>query len=325
MNIKNTLNKVLKKENGGEGVVRSFTFLSSNMRDTIHVREWIPAGKPVGILQLAHGMQEHMGNYDEFARYMCANGWYVTGHDCLGHGDTAPNGELGYFKDADSSEFLILDMRHLAEYAKKRFPDIPHIMYGHSFGSFLTRIYISRYRDTDGAVLMGTGDLDLRHTDSILRLVKIYCRHHDGRHRSKLIVAAAFGRKLRKFLPLKNSFDWTTGDTQKVNEYLDNPKNNYLFTLNGFKTLMITVKKAQNESIAANTAKDLPVLIISGSNDAIGDFEKGTRRVETILRKQGMKNVTLKLFKDARHNLMQETCRNEVYGYILDWCSKVLK
>ncbi len=322
MNIKNTINRFITKKNS-DIKVKDFTFLSSNMRDTVHAREWIPAGKPRGIIQLAHGMQEHMGNYEEFAKYMSSCGWYVTGCDFLGHGDTARDGELGYFYDEDSSEFLILDMRHLAEHARKCCLGVPHVMYGHSFGSFLTRIYISRYRDTDGAVLMGTGDLDLRHTDNILKLVKFHLRRHDGKYRSRLIVAAAFGRKLRRFLPLKNSFDWTTRDKKKVCEYIDNPKNNYMFTLNGFITLMMTIKKSQEVNVALNTPKNIPILIISGTDDAIGDYGKGVHRVDAILRGCGLKNVTLKLYNEARHNLMQETCRNEVYDYIAKWCGEV--
>ena len=301
----------------------SFTFTSSNKIDTIHAREWIPDSKPKAIIQLAHGMQEYMKNYERFAEFLCGRGYYVIGHDCIGHGDTARKGELGHFTDRDSSEFLLLDMRKITELSRGRFSGLPHIMYGHSFGSFLTRIYISRYRDIDGAILMGSGDLDLKHVRRLLRIISFQLRRKDCLYRSKLLAVAAFGKKLRKFLPLKNSFEWTTRDNEKVMEYLKDSKNNYLFTLHGFSTLFLTVNKAQEESVIENTEKNTRILLISGDNDAIGDFGKGVKRVYNDMISKGLKNVTIKLFPDARHNLLQETCYKEVHSYISDWCDNI--
>lgn len=303
--------------------INNFTFQSSNRIDTIRAYEWIPDGEPCAAIQLAHGMNEYMHNYECFAEFMCKNGFYVIGMDCIGHGNTAPTGKLGYFPDRDSTEFLLLDMRKLTEIAREHCKNVKHIMYGHSFGSFLTRIYISRYRDVDGAVIMGSGDMDLRHTENLLRLIKIHRRRHNGIYRSKFIQAAAFGKKLYKFLPLKNSFDWSTRDAEKVQEYINDSKNNYVFTLNGFETLFKTLFKAQDESVIENTPKGLPILLISGREDAIGDYGKGMQRVYNDMCKAGL-NAELKLYDGARHNLMQETCAYDVHEYILKWCKENL-
>ncbi len=304
--------------------INNFTFLSSNRINTIHAKEWIPDGKPRFTIQLAHGMQEFMGNYERFAEDMCGRGAYVIGFDFIGHGDSVscPD-DLGYFPDADSSEFIILDMRKVTETAKQRFSDIPHIMFGHSFGSFLTRIYISRYRDIDGAVIMGSSDMNLNHIRRILYLINIHRRRHDSHFRSRFIAAAAFGAKLKKFLPLKSTFDWISRDEEMVRKFNTEKRNNYLFTLNGFETLLSSVLKSHEPSVLDNTPKDLPVLVISGDDDAIGDYGKGTMRMYENM--SNLKNTALKLYKDSRHNLLHEICYKEVHDDIFKWCCKVSK
>jgi len=302
--------------------INNFTFLSSNNIDTIHGKEWIPDGHPRFTLQIAHGMQEFMGNYEQFAEDMCSRGVYVIAFDCIGHGDSVSSYDnLGFFPDKDSSEFLILDIRHVTEIAKKRFYDIPHIMFGHSFGSFLTRIYISRYRDIDGAVIMGSGIVNLNQVKRLLYLIDISRRKHGSHYRSRFIMITAFGRKVRKFLPMKNNFEWISRDEKIVNDFLKEKRNNYIFTLNGFETLFITTIKANEPVVLENTPKNLPVFIVSGEFDAVGNYGKGIMQLYNSM--GDFENAKIKLYKDARHNLLHEICYKEVYNDIFQWCDTV--
>lgn len=303
-----------------------FTFASSNGHDTIQAYQWLPDGEARAVVQLAHGMTEYMKNYEELAKYLTDNGFAVVGMDYIGHGMTASDkNELGHFFHYDSSEFLILDIRALASYVKTTFPGKKHIILGHSFGSFLSRIYVSRYLDTDGLVLVGTGILNLNHIDRVFRLIELHKKYRGGRERSKLVQGYAFARQVKKFLPMKTNFDWTTRDEDKIKEYYSDYRNNYVFTLHGFNTLFKTVVKSQQDDVIENTPNSLPILIISGDNDAVGYFGKGARRLFDMLRADGKTKVSLKLYPDARHNLLQETNRISVFSYIADWCRYAVK
>ena len=152
--------------------IKKFAFPSSNGIDTVVVTMWLPKGRAKGILQIVHGMQEYMANYDRFARSMCERGFCVVGMDSIGHGETAPQGRLGCYNDCDSSEFLVLDIRRLTEKVRKKYRRAPLFIYGHSFGSFQTRIYISRYRDIDGAIIAGTGEFSAHPMSGYLKLLK---------------------------------------------------------------------------------------------------------------------------------------------------------
>lgn len=302
--------------------IKHFTYPSSNGIDTITVTEWIPGGKVRGILQLVHGMQEHMGQYNHFAQTMCAYGFYVVGADCIGHGDTAPENGLGHFTDPDSSDFLVMDMRRLTGLARKKYKKRPLFIYGHSFGSFQTRIYISRYRDIDGVILAGTGDMPLQLIAQSLKVLRNEITQKGGEFRSAAAQNIIFGGKVLKFLPMKTNYDWVTRDESKIREYLEDKKFNYMFTLNGFYTLLSTVMKCDFDATFENVPKSLPILVVAGSEDAIGDFSKGTQRVYDRYVQSGHTNTELKLYDGARHNLLHETCADEVELFIGEWLKK---
>ena len=304
--------------------IKKFTFPSSNGRDTISATEWVPDGKIKGILQIVHGMQEHMGQYNRFAQTMCAYGFCVIGMDCIGHGDSAPEGELGYFADPDSSEFLVMDIRMLTLYARKKYKKHKLFIYGHSFGSFQTRLYISRYRDIDGAILASTGDMPLQMIAQTLKLLRGQIQTHGGDYRSTAAQKLIFGKFVRKFLPMKTNFDWVTRDEGRVREYLEDAKFNYLFTLNGFYTLLSTVMKCDFDAVFDNTPKNLPILVIAGSDDGVGDYGRGTQRVYDRFIESGHTNAELKMFIGARHNLLHETNFEEVQVEIGLWLEKNL-
>lgn len=302
--------------------ISRFRLLSSNGKDTIVGTRWTPRGKVKGVVQLVHGMQEHMGCYDRFARYLCECGFAVVGTDFIGHGASAAEGKLGHFTDSDSSEFLVMDMRKVTELARNKYRKKKLFIYSHSFGSFVTRLYISRYRDVDGAILAGTGDWSAVLAGNVLKMLHTKIAQKGGEIRSEVIQNLIFGGVVRKFLPMKNNYEWVTRDTEKIREYLEDTKYNYIFTLNGFYTLLSTVMKCDSDSVYENVPADLPILVLAGSDDAVGDYVKGTKSVYEKYRKSGHTKTELKIYDGARHNLLHETNFLQVQKFLVDWIER---
>ena len=136
-----------------------FYYTSRDSVTKIHAIEWIPDGEVKGILQICHGMVEYIDRYDEFAKFMSGHGYYVVGHDHLGHGKSIQTeADLGYFDERKGNQYVIGDIYQLQEMTKKKYPDVPYFMLGHSMGSFLLRQYLTMYAGgLSGAVIMGTG------------------------------------------------------------------------------------------------------------------------------------------------------------------------
>ena len=304
--------------------IKKFTFPSSNGTDTIAATMWIPKGKVRGILQIVHGMQEYMANYDRFARAVCERGFCVAGFDSIGHGNTAPSGRLGCYNDCDSSEFLVLDIRRMYEIVRKKYRKAPFFIYGHSFGSFQTRLYISRYRDVSGAIIAGTGEFSAHPMAQYLKILKVKIKNEGGDVRSELVQNIVFGKLVWKFLPMKNRCEWVTRDEGKIREYDEDEKSNFLFSLNGYYTLLSSVMKSDTDAAYENVPKEMPLFIISGSEDGVGDYGKGTKKVYDRFIESGHTKAEMKIFEGARHNLLHETNYEEVHGEIIGWLERNL-
>ena len=138
---------------------KEFCYPSRDGVTQIHAVEWIPEGEVKGVLQICHGMVEYINRYHDFAEYMCERGYYVTGHDHLGHGQSIRNEEdYGYFEEKKGNQFVIGDIQKLREMTIEKYPDVPYYMLGHSMGSFLLRQYLTMYgKGLSGAIIMGTG------------------------------------------------------------------------------------------------------------------------------------------------------------------------
>jgi alpha-beta hydrolase superfamily lysophospholipase len=139
---------------------KEFYFPSKDGITQIHALEWIPENAPKAILQIAHGMVEHIERYSNFAAYLAENGIYVTGHSHLGHGKSMISKEkMGYFASPNGNECVIEDIHSLRKLTQEKYPDVPYFLMGHSMGSFLTRQYLGMYADgLSGAIIMGTGE-----------------------------------------------------------------------------------------------------------------------------------------------------------------------
>ncbi len=308
---------------GGEGVVTvsAFDFPSASGRDRIRCRAWTPDGTVRGAVQLVHGVAEHTGRYGAFGETLAAHGYAVVGDDHLGHGLTAADAsERGWFAESDGWEKLLRDERTLRNIIAAKYPGVPIILFGHSMGSFLARELIARCPgDYAGCVLSGTG-----HTPVIVcRLGRVLTgltiRLRGGRYRSEALQRLAFGRYLRGVENPVGPYAWMCRDEAVVRAFDDDPLCGFTGTAELMHEMLKGLEHIARPSLMRRVNPALPVLIVSGGADPVGGWGRGVRTVAERLRRAGMTDVTLKLYPGARHELVNELNRDEVYADLLRW------
>ena len=300
---------------------REFTYPSKDGRTQIHGIEWIPEGDVRGVVQIAHGMVEFIGRYDRFARVLAEHGFYVTGNDHLGHGKSVTGeSKLGYFAKQNGNLCVIADMHHLREKTARTYPDVPYFLFGHSMGSFLVRQYIEMHGEgLAGAVIMGTGYQPKQTLNAGILLTNILAKTKGDHHRSNLVNNMALGSYNKSFEPARTPADWLTRDEAIVDAYVAEPLCQFIFTVNGYNNLFRGMRYAQEPQNLAKIPKDLPVLVVSGAKDPVGNFGKGPEQVAQSYRETGIRDVTCKLYPEDRHELLNELDKETVDGDILSW------
>ena len=269
-------------------------FKSSSGICNIHAVIWYPDSdvykKPVGVIQIAHGMIDHIERFEEMAEYFTGKGFVVAGNDHLGHGDSVNSDEdLGYFaKGNHGADFLIKDMHRLTLIMKKNYPDLPYVLIGHSMGSYMSRKYASIYGDElDGVIFLGTGNQPKAVVDSGLKLAHIAKLVRGERYRSELLNTIMFGAYNKRIKDNRTANDWLTKDTKIVDEYLSDPKCSYKFTANAYIGFLNVIKYDIDKKNIAKTPDKLPVLFASGLEDPVGDYGKGVKKARTAEQHDG--------------------------------------
>lgn len=301
-------------------MIEEFHFISSTGKE-VYAKKWIEENRKEyrGVIQLVHGMEEHIGRYDEFANFLTKNGFIVVGHDHLGHGKTAKTDEeLGFFTEKNGWFYLAEDIHILQNQIKKEYPNIPYIIMGHSMGSLLTRTYVTLYQDKlDGIIITGTsGQKAGLFTGKLLARLIMLCKGKT--YKSKLLASLVTGNFNRQFKPNKTSVDWTTSDEKIIEEHIKDSNPNCRFTVSAYYELFKGSMYLNKKKHIAKTP-NIPILIFSGEKDPVGENGKGVKRVYQMLKETGKEDVTLKLFPNGRHEMLNEVNREEVFAFVLDW------
>lgn len=306
----------------------AFYFDSRDGKSKIHALRYLPdKEEPVCVVQIIHGMAEYVERYEEFAAFLTERGCVVTGEDHLGHGKSVREGEpYGYFCEQDPATVVVRDAHRLKKLTQQIYPEIPYIIVGHSMGSFILRNYLCRYGSgISAAVIMGTGMQPpglIKVSKALARLQKLF---FGSRHVSKALDKAAFGGYNQKIENPRTSFDWLSRDESRVDQYVADPLCGFVFTVNGFQTLFELISRIQKKENLEKMPKELPLLVVSGDKDPVGDYGEGVRRAFDSLKEAGMQNVTLELYEGARHELLNEINRDAVMEDIWQWMKKWCK
>lgn len=303
---------------------KEFYYLSRDGKTQIHAMEWIPEGEVRGILQICHGMVEYIGRYDEFAEYMCKRGFYVTGHDHLGHGKSVNSEEdYGYFPEGRGNQYVIGDIQHLRQMTQKKYPNVPYVMLGHSMGSFLLRQYLTMYGGgLSAAVIMGTGYQGSLTLNAGQLACRIIAKSKGWRYRSEFVNNLSLGSYNKKFEPAETTKEWITSDKERRQKYVEDPLCSFVFTLSGYYQMFEGMKVLTNKANIARIPKDLPLLLVSGADDPVGSFGKGVKKVYEQYQKAEIKDVTMKLYEGDRHEILNEKDKDQVYQDIGHWIEK---
>lgn len=304
-----------------------FFYPSSNEIDDIHAVMWKPEHDIRAIVQISHGMIEHIERYEEFASYLVGQGFLVVGNDHMGHGKSIiSQQEWGYFSSQDASAKVVQDLYLLTRKIKKKYPHLPYFLLGHSMGSFMVRRYLMTHgKLLDGAIIVGTGNMPPSAIKGGQLLVKFLTLALGERHRSRLMNNAIFGLYNLRFKPGRVTSDWLSRNQENIARHDQDEACSFLFTLNGYKTLFSTLEYIEKPSNIEKIPHTLPLLFISGEEDPVGNFGKDVRKVYTIYRKSGIEDISIRLFPHDRHEVLNETDRAVVYEEIHKWLSLHLK
>ena len=281
--------------------------------------------KPIGILQIIHGMAEYIDRYDDFARFMVEKGFVVVGDDHLGHGDSVgENGTFGYFCKKDPATVLVRDEHRLKKLMEAKYKGVPYYILGHSMGSFIARNYLNKYGSgIQGMIVMGTGNQSkalLSASKVLVGLTGFFCGE---KHVAKFINKLAFGTYNRAIEDAKTNVDWLTKDETIVDKYIADERCGFTFTVNGFRGLFELIYRLQKPKNFVNIPKQTPVFFVSGEEDPVGDYGEGVIGAKNDLVRAGLENVSMKLYPGDRHEILNETDKDIVYQDIYEWLESI--
>lgn len=297
------------------------TFPSTSGLCDIHFYIYTP-DRPKAAVMLSHGMCEYLERYEEFARFLCENDIALCGNDHLGHGNSISDMDmLGYFGHSRGYVYMTRDLHRMKRVMEKLFPNVPHFLLGHSMGSFLARIYFSKYSDRfDGAIFMGTaggvvGSAPLR------RVLELLSRNHGERYRHRFGTRVVFGAFNLRTENRRTRNDWLSRDDAEVDRYNADPKCNFIFTIAGYRDMLNALLCCNSEPVIENTPTDIPILLMSGGMDPIGEYGQGVRAAFEKYADHGC-DINIRIYREARHELLHELNRREVMEDILRFLNR---
>ncbi len=298
----------------------SFFNITAHNQKVLSAKKWLPEERPPkAVVLIVHGIGEHSERYNHFANFLTANGFGVVAYDHRGHGKTDPD-DLGYVSDENGFDLLVKDLKHVFEYVQKAFPDVPLIFFAHSMGSFITQRFLQLFDyHPAGIIYSGSSGKPPALLYAGIPLTAFIKKMYGPTHRGKFIHNLVFGEYNKKFKPNRTEVDWLSRDESMVDLHVDDPKCGFISSISLYHQLFSGLKKLHSEKPFANHSPDIPVLLIAGDNDPVSNMGKGIHQLEKLLISSGIKNVTKKLYPGGRHEMINETNRDEVMNDILDW------
>ena len=292
----------------------------------IFTRIWLPSQdyqNPRAVFHINHGMAEHSARYAPLAERLVAEGYVVIAQDHRGHGYSVKNGEvLGHYADRNGWKLLISDVHQINEYIHQQYPGTPVVLMGHSMGSFIVQGYMVEHGDTVEAVLLSGSAY---HTELTLSSAKLAANVEKARigfkGRSFVIDAMSFGKFNKSFKPSRTSYDWLSRDPREVDAYVSDPLCGFLCTNQLWQDLLQGLGIISKVKNLRKIPKNIPYLLFSGELDPMSyDIkEHGILKLKARLLDAGLHHISVKLFPKGRHEILNETNRDEVISYLIHW------
>lgn len=287
---------------------------------------YLPIGTPKATFQIVHGMSEHIKRYSEFMSYMAERGFVVFAHDHLGHGRTAGGTEnLGFIAEENGDRLLVEDAKSYADQYLEDYSGIPHIVFGHSMGSFISRIYSEKYpENSDLLILSGTGGPQPLAPVG-LAITELGGKVKGSEYKSEVSQKLIFNAYNHNFREENCEHSWLSRDKESVADYESDEQCNYRFSVKALNDLVQLSTEANSDEWFKNYRQDLPTLLISGELDPVGDNGHGVLEVYRRLKENNVKDITFKLYSECRHELLNELNKNEVMNDIIKWITNRIK
>ena len=296
--------------------------VTTGNKNTFYVSHYSIDTKPRAIVQILHGMAEHQRRYHDFINYLNHQGITVFIHDHLGHGNRVTEKNIkGFFAEQDGWNAVVNDAKSVSEIIKNLYPDVPLNLLGHSMGSYIGLALIELFNFYDSCILSGSS----KPSKILLLLQKILLNSEVKKNGlkgySKKVDKLIFGGFNKQIKGARTPHDWLSHDQNSVQDYLDDPLCGFMVTNSLWLDLAIGMESIYATKAMQAISNELPILLLAGANDPVGNNGKGPTQIYKLLHKLE-KNVELKLFEDMRHEALNELNNSKVYDHIYTYIMK---
>ena len=294
-------------------------FLSADGKTQVAAFFYSPTvDAPKAVIQISHGMCEYIGRYEPTIEVLAAAGFAVCGNDHLGHGYTSP-GSYGFKAEKDGYKFVLEDLHTMSRLGHEKWPGIPYFLLGHSMGSFYGRWFGEKYPENlDGLIISGTGGPSpLMPVGKAL--ASLLSKLKGPRHVSEFMVNISMGSYCNRIEGATHKNAWLSRDSQVWDRYQGDDKCGFPFTVSAYRDMLTAYCHVSEKAWAENLRKGLPIYIYSGDCDPVGDYGKGVRAVHKLLEDAGIRDLTLKIYPGARHEMHNELNKDEVFADLIGW------
>ncbi|PIB45331.1 alpha/beta hydrolase [Pseudomonas sp. 2822-15] len=299
-------------------------WLTANDRSRLYVNQWLPDGPAKAMIMLSHGMAEHSGRYARLAEALCAAGYGLYALDQRGHGRTADEGTLGLYAEKDGWNKVVGDLASLNQHIGQQQPGLPIILLGHSMGSYIAQAYLLHHSASlDGAILSGSNFQPVALYRAAGVIARLERARQGLRGRSALIDFLSFGSFNKAFKPNRTAFDWLSRDPLEVDKYINDPLCGFRCTNQLWIDLLGGLQQISKASNLAQIDPGLPIMVIGGECDPVSEGKR-LKSLAHALREAGCQNLQLTIYPQARHEVFNETNRDEVTADLLKWLDQAL-
>lgn len=291
----------------------------------IKVFNWAPVSQRVlGTVQIVHGLVEHAARYQRFAEFLTKRGYAVIAHNHRGHGSHLELAQRGHFADQDGWQKVIDDVQRVNAHIRERHAEMPRVLIGHSMGSYIAQAFVMHNAIAcDAFVLSGSNHAPRVQLHLGRLAARVVAWRHGSEHHSEFLDALAFGAFNKRFKPARTVFDWLSRDPDEVDRYVSDPACGVLASAGLWLDLLGGLLDIGRKKSLKKIPGDLPILITGGSDDPVGG-RRGMQRLAKAYRDTGHHNVSVKIYDGGRHEMLNETNRDEVMSDIAEWMAGAL-